>query len=985
MTMDGCMGNQVSPADAEEIALLNRQGNSKAGSHGAGGGSFGGDDEVRHGQAGGLLAQEYTLIRGVNGDLQYINDELASMQSFLRDLTAVGAGQAQTHGHRMKDWMKQIRDITYDIEDCIDDSAPALHGLRSDMCCYYFANSVYEVLTWWPRRDVAAKISVLKMRAQQIGERRERYGVNNPEAGGGSEGAHAGNGAAAGFDAADNQEASLELVAMKDPVGVEDCMKELEEWVIKDKNTSGVLFVVGFGGVGKTTIATALYRKFGDQFDHRAMVNVSQSSDINAVLTNIKKQVMPQSSSQKQESAKGMLGRLNCWSRRHLKGSSRYLILVDDVWSTAMWNQIRKSLPAGKQGSRIIVTTRFQAVATTRGGGGADHTRKVSPLGVEESERLFKQAFSESKGSEVDKVPKEVWKMCGGLPLAIVIMAGHVACNPNKSATEWLKVCKSLFPESGKDHGKDGGRDLTQEEVGRIVSHCYNDMPADIKTCSLYLSIFPKGQKISRKRLTRRWIAEAFVAEKQGLSVEDVAETYFNHLIRRKIIRPVEHSSNGKVKKCAVHDMVLEHIVAKASEENFITVIGGNWLMQLPSSKVRRLSLQETDSKRANDTEKMNLSHVRSLTMFGSLNQLPSHSFKFGIVQVLDLEGCMGFKAHHTEEICKMLLLKYLSLRRTDTKQLPKAIGKLENLETLDIRETSVVELPKTVCQLERLVNILGGNKKERMALKLPQELNKKKKMKALRILSGIEIVGGLADLHHLTELRKLAIYKLSTISEDPSFKDLSSSIEYLGGYSLHTLIIDDESSKFINSLDDLSSPPKFLVALELSGKMVKLPSWIKQLTALTKLTLSATALRSDNLLLLRYLDALFSLTFSFRAEKQDSETLTILAENKLCSDGEITIPNAGFKNLKLLRFFAPLLPVLSFSENAMPELERLELRFSMLEGLYGVENLAVLKVVHLTLEDKEGEHMTKEVQSEVERAVKGRTDGKAPKIILNQ
>ncbi|XP_047067210.1 disease resistance protein Pik-2-like [Lolium rigidum] len=966
------------------------------------------------GKLGGLLAQEYTLIRGVNGDLQYINDELASMQSFLRDLATIstGGGQAQSHGHRMKDWMKQIRDITYDIEDCIDDSAHRLHGLRSDMYCYFLVNSVYEVLTWWPRRDVAAKISVLKMRAQQIGERRERYGVNNPETAGGTEGPHAGHSTTAGFDAADNQDASLQLVAMKDPVGVEDHMKELEEWVTNDKNSCGVLYVVGFGGVGKTTIATALFTKFGDQFDHRAMVTVSQSSDINAVLTSIKNQVMPQSSSQKQDGAEGVLGRLKqgasafaakCCSagtseetrgetkldqlkkdlKEHFDNNS-YLVLIDDVWSATTWDQIRKSLPPSKQRSRIIVTTRFQAVATTRRGEEGDHTRKVVPLGIEESEKLFKQAFFESKGNKVDKVPKEVWKMCGGLPLAIVTMAGHVACNPNKSEEEWLKVCKSLFPESGKDHGKDGRKDLTQEEVGRIVSHCYNDMPADIKTCSLYLSIFPKGQKISTKRLTRRWIAEGFVAEKQGLSVEDVAETYFNHLIRRKIIRPVEHSSNGKVKKCIVHDMVLEHIVAKASEENFITVVGGNWLMPPPSSKVRRLSLQESDSKRANDTEKMNLSHVRSLTMFGSLNQLPSHSFKFGIVQVLDLEGCTGFKVHHTEEICKMLLLKYLSLRRTDTKQLPKAIGKLENLETLDIRETNVVELPKTVCQLERLVNILGGDKRTRRALKLPEELNKKKKMKALRILSGIEIVGGLADLHHLTELRKLAIFKLSTMGDDASFKDLSSSIEYLGGYALHALIIDDESSKFIKSLDDMSSPPKFLVALELSGKMVQLPGWMTQLSALSKLTLSVTALRTDNLLLLSNLESLFSLTFSFRAEKQDSETMTILAENKLSSDGEITVPGAGFKSLKLLRFCAPLLPVLSFSKNAMAELERLELRFSMLEGLCGVENLAELKVVHLILDDKDGEHMTKMVQREVEGAVK-RADGKAPKIILDQ
>jgi disease resistance protein RPM1 len=56
----------------------------------------------------------------------------------------------------------------------------------------------------------------------------------------------------------------------------------------------GVLSIVGFGGVGKTTIANALYQKFGDQFDCRAMVTVSQSSDIEAILRSILSQVMPQ-------------------------------------------------------------------------------------------------------------------------------------------------------------------------------------------------------------------------------------------------------------------------------------------------------------------------------------------------------------------------------------------------------------------------------------------------------------------------------------------------------------------------------------------------------------------------------------------------------------------------------------------------------------------------------------------------------------------
>ncbi|XP_047078933.1 disease resistance protein Pik-2-like [Lolium rigidum] len=954
---------------------------------------------------GGLLAHEYALIRAVRGDVQYINDEMASMQAFLGDLSNTSP---QGHDRRMKDWMKQIRDVTYDIEDCVDDFAHRLsHDPGTDICCAFVISNVYEVWTWRPRRDIASNIAQLKVRAEQIGERRTRYGVENPKSSDGQS-----SGAATRFQAADNQQMSLELVGTKEPVGVDKEMEDLGKWVMLQQKQppqdQGVLSIVGFGGVGKTTIATALYQKFGDQFDCRAMVTVSQSSDIEAILRIILSQVMPQSKhgNGQQRSSGGGTSKKNplmaairsLWNavvakgqdhqqrggstsditqalRNHLEGKS-YLLLVDDVWSTSMWEKIKKSLPRSNKGCRVIVTTRFQAVASACIRDKGDRVHKVVVLGDDKPRDLF---MAESNISEENryKVPPKLWEMCGGLPLAIVTMAGHAACNPGREQAHWNTVCSNLVADSGKA--------LAQEGVTRILSHCYNDMPGEIKTCSLYLCIFPKGRKISRKRLTRRWLAEGFVSEKDGLSVEDVAETYFNHLVRRKIIRAVEHSSNGKVKSYQVHDMVLEYIVSKASEENFVTVVGGHWLMAPPSNKVRRLSLQGDDSKQKRAMESMNFSHVRSLTLFGSLAQLPSNSLKFGIVQVLDLEGCKDFKKQHAKEICKMLLLKYLSLRRTEIDKIPKKIGKLQYLETIDIRETNVTELPNTVCLLERLANILGGNKRTRKALKLPEDL-KKETMKSLRILSGIKIVEGpatsVADLHHLTDLRKLAIYKLDIKNGGKLFRELSSSIEYLGGYSLHTLIIDDQSSEFLKSLSALSSPPKFLNALELSGKLNELPEWITELDALTKLTLSVTVLTTDALHQLSKLQKLFSLTFSLTSAKQDPGTASTTGENKADSDGEIIVPAGGFEELKLLRFSAPFVPLLSFPDNAMPKLERLELRFSNLLGMYGLENLQHLKEVHLRVHDKAGD-VTKLMVDEV--ATAAREDAKGFRIIVDQ
>ncbi|XP_020153163.1 disease resistance protein Pik-2 [Aegilops tauschii subsp. strangulata] len=906
------------------------------------------------GKLGGLLAQEYALVRGVRRDVQYINDELTSMQAFLRDLSTA----LDDHDNRMKDWMKQIRDMGYDIEDCIDDFAHRIpRDPSSDVKCLFIRTRFYELRMWWPRRDIASKIADLKVRAQQIGERRRRYGVHNPRNRKNGSGVSAGT-----YEVAEHQLTERQLIGTKEPVGMTADMEKLEDWLAKSDKSCyeerAVLSIVGFGGVGKTTIAMALYQKVRDKFDYRASVTVSQNYDEDAVLMMILKQVKPKESDHENQHKTGSSDvkqikfeishdKLVNELRDHL-AEKRYLLLIDDIWSAKTWESIRKCLPhENKKGSRVIVTTRFQAVGATCSQGVIDFVHPVEFLNEDESKRLFKRSVSESKSikyseKELDQVTEEICKICRGLPLAIVTMAGLVASNPNTLSKKWEAVCKSLFPESVPS--------LTLDGVTRILEYCYNDLPAELRTCSLYLSIFPKGSKISRKRLIRRLIAEGFVSEKHGLSDEEVAETYFNQLIKRKIIRPVEHSSNGKVKSFQVHDMVLEYIVSKSSEENFITVVGGHWLIPMSTNKVRRLSVQSSGSEHGSSTKHMNLSQVRSLTMFRSLDQLHFHSFNNGILQVLDLEGCKGLKEKHLKDMCRMLVLKYLSLRGTDISKIPSKIEKLEYLETLDLRETDVGELPKSAGQLKRIINIFGGNKNPRRGLKLPQEINKET-MKALRILSGIEIdeqSTGVEGLHQLTGLRKLAIYKLIILKDSKIFKELRSAIEYLGSCGLQTLALNDEGSDFINSLDTMSAPPRYLSALELSGNLDSLPKWINKLDNLHKLTLSVTVLRMDTFELLWKLPSLFSLTFSLSAAKQDEAIEDILEKNKSESGGEIFVPSGGFKSLKLLRFFAPLVPKLSFPKDAMPALERIEMRFEAFEGLFGVDTLKSLQEVHL-------------------------------------
>ncbi|VAI00405.1 unnamed protein product [Triticum turgidum subsp. durum] len=943
------------------------------------------------GKLGGLLAQEYTLIRSVCGDIQYISDELASMQAFLGDLGSA----LDDHDRRLKNWMKQIRDMAYDMEDCIDDFAHRLpQDSLSDARCSFIVTIVYEMWTFWPHRDIASKIAELKVRAQYIAEWRSRYGVNNPNP---RTSSGAGATHAITYGIAEHLVASRQLIRTENPVGVKVDMKKLGGWLAKhDKGSHrAVVSLIGFGGVGKTTIAMALYQDFWNEFDCWASVTMSQNFDEDEVLRDVLGQIKPADSQIKtkeevhegsnagkmekkslvtciKSSVKRVVPLLSGHRLQSNDGSMqnkietmnhdqlieelkkrllgrRYLLLIDDIWSVQTWETIRNWLPHdNNKDSRVIVTTRFQAVgAACSEGDGTNYLHTVNALSDADSKSLFHQGVSESPSSQ-EKVHEEIWKYCGGLPLAIVTMAGLVACNPTKNNDHWSKFCKSLFPEQVAP--------LTLEGVTRILDYCYNDLPADLKTCSLYLSIFPKGSKVSKKRLTQRWISECFVAEKQGLSAEEVAETYFNQLVSRKIIRPVDHSSNGKVKSFKVHDMILEYIVSKSSEENSITVVGGHWLMPTPSNKVRRLSIKSSGYKHGNSTKGMNLSQVRSLTVFGSQNRrLPFHSFNNEIIQVLDLEGWKGLTVKHMNDICKMLVLKYLSLRRTEVSEVPSKIEKLEYLETLDIRETNVGVLPKAFGQLKQLRSMLGGNKNTKKALKLPHEKNKEP-MKALRILSGIEIdedSSVVASLPQLTGLRKLAIYKLNIREAAQTFKQLRSSIEYLCSCGLLTLAINDEISNFINSLDTMTTPPRYIIGLELSGKMERPPKWIKELNNLYKMTLSVTVLRTDTFKLIQDLPKLFTLTFTLSAAKDDRDIVDILEENKQLTDREIIIPPGGFKSLKLLRFFATMVPRLSFAvtgREVMPALERIDMRFEAFEGIYGIETLKSLQEVHLSI-----------------------------------
>ena len=93
-----------------------------------------------------------------------------------------------------------------------------------------------------------------------------------------------------------------------------------------------------------------------------------------------------------------------------------------------------------------------------------------------------------------------------------------------------------------------------------VLTKSYDGLPYHLKSCFLYLPIFPEDYKVSRRRLVRRWTAEGYSREVRGKSAEGIADNYFMELISRSMILPYQQSIRSRkgIDACHVHDLMRE-------------------------------------------------------------------------------------------------------------------------------------------------------------------------------------------------------------------------------------------------------------------------------------------------------------------------------------------------------------------------------------------------------------------------------------------
>jgi disease resistance protein RPM1 len=543
-------------------------------------------------------------------------------------------------------------------------------------------------------------------------------------------------------------------------------------------------------------------------------------------------------------------------------------------------------------------------------------------LGPADSKMLF---FERLFGSKLDKCPahltgisNKILEKCDGLPLAIISISDLLA---SKAPTEdeWGRVHNSIGRGLAKNNSD-------VNSMMHILSLSYFNLPHYLKSCLLYLSVFPEHSVIDKSRLVRRWIAEGFIPKEQGQTVYELGERCFNELINRSLIQARDVNMYGEVTSCQVHDTILDFIVSKSEEDNFICVFGDGYpIIHGPDSKVRRLSLHASSKEKVSTlTTQLNLSHVRSVTVFDYSVELPSWS-KFRFLRVLDLHGCRKMEDGHLTGIGNLFQLKYLSLRETQVCELPEQIGKLKCLETLDLKGSKVKKLPAGTAQLQGLV-CLAVDK----GVKLPDGAER---MKALEDLDCVDIfkqsINFAQEFRQLKNLRsiQLLLSRHSCSSGDAQgnhckdyiMNDIASSICKLS--RLHSLSIDiDTKSARDFSLDNSASgdddAPTGLRRLEITGHFVsKVPNWVRSLVNFRFLTLHVKGFVADDVMALGRLPALVFLR---------------LVAHRWFRGTRVTISD-GFRSLRHLDYGCAV-PV-AFEAGAMPMIKKLTLMFSICEA----------------------------------------------------
>ncbi|XP_057802659.1 putative late blight resistance protein homolog R1B-16 [Salvia miltiorrhiza] len=346
----------------------------------------------------------------------------------------------------------------------------------------------------------------------------------------------------------------------------------------------------------------------------------------------------------------------------------RYLIVMDDVWSTKAWDDVRIMLPDDGNRSRVMLTTRETDVAVY-----ADHLSGLHKMRfMDEAQSwnlLQRKVFAHQDcPPELENIGKEIARSCKGLPLAIVVVAGLLSAVSNNVAS-WSEIARNVNSVT-----------IGGGQFENILSLSYTHLPHYLRPCFLYMGMFPEDCEVRVSKLIKIWVAEGFLRRlNRSKTLEEEAEDFLEDLVKRNLVLVTKRKCDGRIKSCSLHDLMRDLCIRKAHEEKFL-VNFGSWLSVKGRRNQRRVSVTPSNSGPPYFWKIYGLT-IHTILCFHGIS-VANKLEGFRLLRVLDAGDI--YMRSLPYQLFDLFHLAYLAIYYHG--RIPAAISKLRNLETLILR-----------------------------------------------------------------------------------------------------------------------------------------------------------------------------------------------------------------------------------------------------------------------------------------------------------
>ncbi|CDP17833.1 unnamed protein product [Coffea canephora] len=765
---------------------------------------------------------------GLDTQLKRWSQVLSLIQAVLDD-----AEEKQNMRIAVKQWLDDLQDLAYDMDDVIDEfsteacrrklmeaqgSTSKVRKVKIPSCCTNFSIKDYKF-----NRKMAPKVVEITRRLESLKEQIKIL--------------HLVDTVAKRPNKTRDRLPSTSLVESY-VYGRENDKKELLKLLLSNESSDDqvvVIPIVGMGGVGKTTLAQMVYNddRVNEVFDSKAWACVSDDFDIFGVTKTILKAIT--SGGCDYEDLNMVQVKLSEALTR-----KRFLIVLDDVWNEKYedWDILRRPFLVGSSGSKIIVTTRHHRVASVM-----SSTAGYSLKELTNDESLWLLARHALGRTNFDRHPnlegigRSIVRKCKNLPLAVKTLGGLLRAR--STPDEWTDILNSEIWEIKED----------QSDILPALRLSYYHLPAHLKPCFAYCSIFPKDYEFDKYELVLLWMAEGFLEESKSSDLmEDIGDNYFKELLMRSFFQ--QSSSNSS--RFVMHDLIND--LARYVAGDFCSRLTDDVEENIKCTildKVRYASFTSSwyeASQKFKTLQKAK--HLRSFLPLPIFAEDGSDEFYIAkkvmaeLLPELRYSRVLSFGGYAISElpdsISELIHLRYLNLSGTRLKLLPESMSNLCNLQTLRLGNCrELINLPVGIRKLINLRHLENFNTSQ--LHEMPSGIDQ---LTSLQTLSKVVVSkhGGfrLKDLGNLSLLAgSLAILELQNVTNVQEARDAN----LKNKRDLDKIVLawnseyDDSLSKVLQQdLLEALRPHTNLTSLEIEFcKGDKFSSWVED-SSFTKL-----------------------------------------------------------------------------------------------------------------------------------------------------